>query len=50
MLALYKDVIHLPMSKTPPSSRIIKDSKYAIYFSDYIGALNGIYIDIWVLS
>jgi hypothetical protein len=49
MLALYKDVIHLPMSKTPPSSRIIKDLKYMTYFSDYINALNSIYIDIWVL-
>ena len=48
MLALYKDVIHLPIAETPTSTRITKDPKYITYFSDCISALNSIYIDVQV--
>ena len=45
---LYQEVIKLPTSNTPPSSRIADDSKYDTYFTDCLGALDGTHIDVCV--
>jgi hypothetical protein len=46
MLELYKEVIHLPNIDTSLASRIADDDKYKDYFTDCLGALDGIYIDV----
>ena len=48
MLALYKEVVNLPTTETQLSSRIANNPKYATYFSDCLGALDGTHIDAWV--
>lgn len=47
MLLLYKEVVKLPTSDTPPASRISND-KYKTYFADCLGALDGTHIDVHV--
>jgi hypothetical protein len=48
MLLLYKEVVKLPTSDTPPASRISNDNKYKTYFADCVGALDGTHIDVHV--
>jgi hypothetical protein len=48
LLELYKEVVNLPTSETPLASRIANNPKYATYFADCIGALDGTHIDVWV--
>ena len=46
MLVLQKRVVTLPTHDTPTSSRILDNPKYATYFTDCIGALDGTHIDV----
>jgi hypothetical protein len=48
LLPLQDMVIKLPATETPLGDRISKDTKYATYFADCIGALNRTYINIHV--
>jgi hypothetical protein len=45
-MILNKHIIALPAADTPTSPRITKDTKYAQYFTDCIGALDGTHIDV----
>jgi adenosyl cobinamide kinase/adenosyl cobinamide phosphate guanylyltransferase len=48
LLLLQDMVIKLLTIETPLGDQISKDTKYATYFADCIGALNGTYINIHV--
>jgi hypothetical protein len=48
LLPLQDKVIKLLTTETPLGDRISKDTKYATYFTDCIGALNRTYINIYV--
>jgi hypothetical protein len=48
ILLLYKEVIKLPTSDTPLSSRVTNNDKYKTFFTDCIGALDGTHIDVHV--
>ena len=41
-------MIKLPTSDTPPSSRIADNNKYRQYFTDCLGALDSIHINVSV--
>ena len=46
MLQLYQYTIKLPTIETPLSDNIANNPKFAQYFSDCIGAINGTHIDV----
>ena len=46
MLQLYQYTIKLPTIDTLPLDYIIKNLKFAQYFIDYIGAIDGTHIDV----
>ena len=48
LLPLQNEVIKLPKADTPLGVRISEDTKYATYFTDYVRALDGTYINIRV--
>src|SRR5439155_25443043 len=48
MLVLHQAVVRIPTEQEPISQRILSDSKYASYFKDCVGALDGTHIDVYV--
>jgi 3D (Asp-Asp-Asp) domain-containing protein len=48
MLLLQKHVVILPTTDTFISPRILDNPKYATYFTDCIGALDGTHIDVYL--
>lgn len=46
ILILHKHIVKLPTPKTTLSPRIALESKYATFFTDCIGALDGTHIDV----
>jgi hypothetical protein len=46
---LYKSNIKLPTSNISISSRILDSFKYSLYFNNYLGTLDRIYIEIYIL-
>ena len=48
LLTLQKQFVNLPTADTPLCSRIADDPKYATYFTDCVGALDGTHIDVHV--
>lgn len=48
LLPLQNKVIKLPKADTPLGVRILEDTKYATYFTDCVGALDGTHINIRV--
>ena len=45
---LYQSNCILPQSNTPIASTILNNSKFALYFSDCLGALDGTYIEMYI--
>jgi len=50
MLQLYQYTVKLPTIETLPSDRIAKNPKFAQYFTDCIGAIDGTHIDVFLPS
>lgn len=48
LLLLQEQQVKLPTSNTPLGSRVADDPKYATYFTDCLGALDGTHIDVHV--
>jgi hypothetical protein len=48
LLILYKHVVKLPTADTPIPPRIAENTKYTLFFDNYIGALDGTYIPLIV--
>jgi hypothetical protein len=48
MLVLHQAVVRIPTEQEPISQRILGDSKYASYFKDCVGALDGTHIDVYI--
>jgi hypothetical protein len=48
MLVLHQAVVKQPTDQEPVSQRILGDSKYASYFKDCIGALDGTHVNVYV--
>jgi hypothetical protein len=48
MLQLYQHTVKLPTIETLPSDRITKNPKFAQYFTDCIGAIDGTHIDVYL--
>lgn len=48
ILVLYKDVIKLPTADTSLSPKLANDPRYATFFADCLGALDGTHIDVHV--
>ena len=48
LLPLQNEVIKLPKADTPLGVRILEDTKYATYFTDYVRALDRTHINIRV--
>jgi hypothetical protein len=46
ILILHKHIVKLPTPQTTLSPRIALESKYATFFTDCIGALDGTHIDV----
>jgi len=45
---LYQSNCVLPQSNTPPSSKILDNYQFALYFSDCLGALDGTHVEMHV--
>ena len=50
MLYLHHHTVELPTEDTPPPASIMNNPKYAQYFTDCIGAIDGTHIDAHVPS
>ena len=48
LLILYKHVVKLPTADTPIPPRIAENTKYTLFFDNYIGALDGTHIPLIV--
>jgi hypothetical protein len=47
-MILYKSNCNLPSSTTPLSARIADNPKYAPYFNDCLGALDGTHVEMYI--
>jgi hypothetical protein len=48
LLILYKHVVKIPTIDTPVPPRITKNTKFTLYFDNYISALDGSHIPLIV--